>query len=170
MVSFAKIKKGIFSYLIEYCYKKSICFVFTPCPPWKLNVKNKKDFELLKKIDFIFANKKEALCITGADSINCAILLLKNMIVTDGENGVFYFDEGQIKHVSAIKPKKLVDTTGAGDVFCGFYLSKFFETKDKKLSVQYGVVASTVKLQKFGAIRGVPTKRRVEKIFNKILK
>jgi len=167
IVTFAKMKKEIFSYLIDYCYNKSILSVFTPCPAWKVSTHNKSDFELLKKVGFVFANKFEALRITGTKDIRDAILTLKNMIVTDGDRGVFYFENGDIKHVSALTPKRLVDTTGAGDVFCGFFLSKYFETQDMTLSVKYGVVASTLKLNKLGSSRGVPKKRIAEKYFKK---
>ena len=170
IVSFAKIKKEIFSFLIEYSCKNSILSVFTPCPPWKLSIKSAFDFELLKKVSFVFANKYEALKITGAKDIKSAILILKNMIVTDGENGVFYFEDNEVKHLPAMTPSKLVDTTGAGDVFCGFFMSKFIETKNKTLAVKYGIVAATLKLEKLGATRGVPKKRKAKIVLKKFLK
>lgn len=44
---------------------------------------------------------------------------VQNIIVTLGERGAFLIQEKRIAHVPPCKVDKVVDTTGAGDAFCG---------------------------------------------------
>lgn len=77
------------------------------------------------KIDLLFCNEEEALLFTGAENLFEARELLKvkaeQFVITQGRNGAMIWD-GQT-YVD-IEPYSVtaVDTTGAGDMFCGAFL------------------------------------------------
>jgi len=83
-----------------------------------LHAKNLKN--VLQYVDIFAPNDKEALELTGKETVEEALLVLKEYtetpIITTGKNGCMYYDHG-VKHIPAIEHFKSVDTTGAGDNF-----------------------------------------------------
>ena len=82
---------------------------------------------LLPYVDVLIPSKEFALGFTGENEVNSAIKGLYEgfspeiLVVTDGEKGGYYFENGQVLHYDSVKVKA-VDTTGAGDTFHGAFL------------------------------------------------
>ncbi len=57
---------------------------------------------------------------------------VKTIIETKGEKGVTIYTEKSEEHIDAIKPKKLVETTGAGDAFRAGLISGILDGKSIK--------------------------------------
>src|SRR5574344_232900 len=55
---------------------------------------------------------------------------IKTVLVTDGANGAYVCFNGEIRHIPA-KKVRTVDTTGAGDIFFGTFLSKLLKGKKR---------------------------------------
>lgn len=76
--------------------------------------------EVLQNVDIFAPNDKEALQLTGKETLEEALLVLKEFtetpIITTGKKGCMYYDHG-VKYIPAIEHFKSVDTTGAGDNF-----------------------------------------------------
>jgi 2-dehydro-3-deoxygluconokinase len=47
----------------------------------------------------------------------------KTLIVTDGEKGSHAYWEKNVHHMAALPPKRVVDTTGAGDGYTAGFIS-----------------------------------------------
>lgn len=87
--------------------------------------------------------------------------------VTSGEKGALWFDEdGEIRQTpSLLVPKdKIVDTSGAGDVFHGAYCASFLEQPDApwRTHFEFARAASAHKIQHLGNEAGLPTREDVE--------
>lgn len=83
--------------------------------------------DLLSQLDFFFPNQAEAALISGKDDpLHAARWLrdkgVKNVIVTLGSEGCLLAGEGIEKFIKMEPMAMVVDTTGAGDAFCGGFL------------------------------------------------
>ena len=158
IITQSKLPKEVYSKLIEFGAKTNVSTVLTPCPAKGLEINNQENLELLQKVTHITANLEEALQITGSQSAEEAIKLLPNMIVTCGVNGVYFSENGKICHVPAILTENVIDTTGAGDTFCGNFVASLLMGYSKEDSIKIGVMASTVSIGAMGAQTGMPYK------------
>ena len=62
-----------------------------------------------------------------------------------------------------MRPAKILDTTGAGDTFCGNFIVSLLKGHSKVDAVKRGVKASTLKLEKMGAQPGTPYSEELER-------
>lgn len=78
-------------------------------------------------VDILFANEEEAKSLTGLDPDESARYLAgqcKICIVKIGKNGSYVASQDQFYHIDAF-PAKVVDTTGAGDIYASGFLYSF---------------------------------------------
>jgi sugar/nucleoside kinase (ribokinase family) len=79
------------------------------------------------KIDILFANEVEIASLTQIDDFEAAVASvaakLPMLVVTRSEAGAIAVVEGVITSVSAEPIDKVIDTTGAGDLFAAGFLS-----------------------------------------------
>jgi sulfofructose kinase len=80
----------------------------------------------------------------------------KALLVTCSERGVHIITAGGVDHVPAFGVK-VVDTTGAGDVFHGAFLFCLWKGYDLRRAVQFSSAVSALKCTKMGGQRGIPT-------------
>ena len=161
----SKTSKEITKFLVEFCFENNIDLIITPSNIEKFDPKDLEDIELFKKVRYVAANKKEALAITGTNSVEDALKILPNMIVTKSEKGVAFVLEGKVVKFNAL-PAEVVDTTGAGDTFLGnFVASTVGRNYDFITSIKRGIVASTLKVAVKGAQTGMPQQNVVNEEF-----
>lgn len=92
---------------------------------------------LLPYVDILIPSAEFALGITGANNIPTAMEKLQEkytpevLVVTDGSNGGYYFENGKAIHYNSVKVEA-VDTNGAGDTFHGAFLVAYCEGKNLK--------------------------------------
>ena len=128
----------------------------------------------LDLVDYFFINEIEAsgmLCkekIEETDSAfreNLNELAIKfpkaTIIMTVGKKGA-YCKDGEGIHYAPIVDYPVVDTTGAGDTFCGYFLSSYLKNKDAQLALNIASVASGLAVSIRGAMSAIPTKSEVE--------
>ena len=130
--------------------------------------------ELLEQTDIITPNETEAELLTGVKvdnrssqheaAVKLQALGVKNVIITLGSAGSFYRFGSKEGFVPAFKVHA-IDTTAAGDTFLGALSSKLkcdFSNIEEALTFASG--ASSIAVQKLGAIPSIPTKDMVEAI------
>jgi sugar/nucleoside kinase (ribokinase family) len=81
--------------------------------------------------------------------------------VTLGERGLIWYDEtGTVRSFPAlaVPPNRIIDTSGAGDVFHGAYVYSYLTdtTKSWQEHFQFGRAAATYKIQHLGNEAGLP--------------
>jgi len=83
--------------------------------------------------------------------INLPYLKDRVLIVTDAEKGSYGYYQDKIYYQEAIKPKKIVDTTGCGDAYTAGFIAQYIKTRNIPLSMLKGAEFSARKLEKIGA-------------------
>ena len=119
--------------------------------------RHKADFyNLLKNdLDVLIGNENEINELTGnknlSNSINQLILLNKLIIVTRSEKGSLAIDNGIIIDCDSIKVNKVIDVTGAGDLFAAGFLKEYVEKSEIKKCLTTGSSMASKIIQKIGA-------------------
>lgn len=111
--------------------------------------------ELAEKVDFFILNDSEAKALAGTDSLSTAIWLLKArmLVVTLGELGaIISREDGEVQMVPALNypAKRVIDTTGAGDTWCGAFVAAHKLTNDLMKSVTVASIISSIKCRNWG--------------------
>lgn len=82
-----KVPKEVTIELINFCYENNKPIIITPCRPEKLKVDDEINKDLIDKITFITANRKECEAIFGTDDIESCVRKYPNkLIVTLGSD------------------------------------------------------------------------------------
>jgi sugar/nucleoside kinase (ribokinase family) len=106
-------------------------------------------------IDILFANEAEAIALTGAAGYDAAVAAIAGRVVTAvvtrGERGAIAIRGEQRVHVDAEPTKKLVDTTGAGDLFAAGFLAGEARELGLDASLRLGAIAAAEVIQHYGA-------------------
>jgi len=103
---------------------------------------------------------------TGIDDPPAALLRLRERLggflsVTDGPNGVFWIEDGAVRHRPAF-PIQAVDTLGAGDTFHGAFTLALVEGKTIDQAMRFAGAAAALKCLRFGGNSATPTRAAVE--------
>ena len=85
------------------------------------------------------------------------------VLVTLGAAGVAVFRRGVPGERYAALPAKPVDTTGAGDTFCGAFTVAVSEGKDLAAAIRFGQGAAALSVQVFGALPSVPFRKDIDR-------
>ena len=126
--------------------------------------------ELLKNVDLLIPNETEAAYISGVniagdEDLPAAMneiqkLGVKDVIITVGSRGVCARIDGEMVTVPAFKVKA-IDTTAAGDTFCGALCVALSNGKPLVEAIRFGCKASSISVTRRGAQMSMP---RLEEI------
>jgi sugar/nucleoside kinase (ribokinase family) len=106
-------------------------------------------------IDMLFANEAELKALTGEPSFDAATEKLSAkvplLVVTCSEKGAVALENGRRVSVPAAPVAKVVDTTGAGDLFAAGVLAGLAQGKPIEHSLRMGAIAAAEVISHFGA-------------------
>ena len=114
-------------------------------------------WQLLKdgRIDILFANEAEAAAMAEANDLEAAIARLAEfvptLVVTRSEAGATALSGRERADVPARPIERLVDTTGAGDLFAAGFLAGQARGKGLEDSLTLGAIAAAEVIQHYGA-------------------
>lgn len=125
----------------------------------------------LELVDVLILNELEGQALSGsaADAEGGAILSAlatrfpgAAIVLTLGSKGVMYHDaEGDLS--CPAQKVTVVDTTGAGDTFCGYFLACTMKGMSPDKALHTASRASALAISKKGAAVSIPTLAEVEK-------
>lgn len=75
----------------------------------------------------------------------------KILVLTDGEKGSYLYHGKNVLYQKAIKPKKIIDTTGAGDAYTSGFISSFIKDGNLEKAMKTGAEYAAKILEKIGA-------------------
>ena len=119
--------------------------------------RNKTHFlDLVKnKLDITFANEQEITALINAKSFDEVVLFAKQLrkliVVTRGESGATAIQGNEVVECGVKKNLKIVDLTGAGDLFAAGFLHGHVNNLTIKESLEKGTEMSSKIIQKIGA-------------------
>ena len=107
------------------------------------------------KLDIIFANQSEINSLIDSENfeevISFAKKINKHFVITRGDKGAISIYNNEIFEVDAISDLKIIDLTGAGDLFAAGYLHGFVNNLSIKECLIKGTEMSSKIIQQFGA-------------------
>lgn len=107
------------------------------------------------RIDILFANEAEILQLAGTEDLDQAVddiaARVPLLVVTRSEKGAIARAGEERAQVAAEPIERLVDTTGAGDLFAAGFLAGQALGKDLEQSLRLGAVAASEVIQHYGA-------------------
>ncbi len=128
--------------------------------------------ELWQLVDLIVPNQTEAESLTGIvvndliGAIDAARVMqekgVKRVIVTMGEAGAILLDENKIPFACPAFEVEVVDTTAAGDAFCGGLIAALARGQSIEQSMLYGCAAGALATTKLGAEPSLPMRQQIE--------
>ncbi|MDC1067394.1 adenosine kinase, partial [Alphaproteobacteria bacterium] len=118
--------------------------------------RHRQDFNNLIKqyVDIIFANESEIKSLYQNDLEGCLREILKNVetgAITLGSKGSIVFKDHDSFSIDPIKVTKLVDTTGAGDLYASGFLYGYVNNKSIKECGDIGSKAAAEIITHYGA-------------------
>ena len=107
------------------------------------------------KLDITFANEQEITSLIDAKDFEEVISFSKSLnklvIVTRGEKGAVAIKSNDVAECNVLKNLKIVDLTGAGDLFAAGFLHGHVNNLSLKESLEKGTEMSSKVIQKIGA-------------------
>ena len=107
------------------------------------------------KLDIVFANEQEALSLIDAKNFDEVISfgkqLSKLIVITRGEKGSIAIQNNEVIKCDSKKNLKIVDLTGAGDLFAAGFLHGHVNKLSIRESLEKGTEMSSKIIQKIGA-------------------
>ena len=107
------------------------------------------------KLDIIFANEQEIKSLIDANSFEEVVTfgkqLGKLLVITRGEKGSIAIKNNEVIECDSKSNLKIVDLTGAGDLFAAGFLHGFVNNFSTKQSLEKGTEMSSKIIQKVGA-------------------
>ena len=107
------------------------------------------------KLDITFANEQEIISLIEAKNfkevINFSKQLKKLIIVTRGEKGAIAINDDEVIESDIKKNLKIVDLTGAGDLFAAGFLHGYINKLSTKECLEKGTEMSSKVIQQIGA-------------------
>tara|TARA_B100000945_G_scaffold319817_1_gene328032 strand:+ start:1059 stop:1988 length:930 start_codon:yes stop_codon:yes gene_type:complete len=106
-------------------------------------------------LDITFANEQEILSLINTKTFSEAITFGKSigklLVITRGEKGSVAIKKEEVVEFGVQKNLKIVDLTGAGDLFAAGFLHGFINNLSLKESLEKGTEMSSKIIQKIGA-------------------
>ncbi len=107
------------------------------------------------KLDITFANEQEISSLIEAKNFNEVInfskQLSKLMVITRGEKGAIAVNGNEVIEIDIQKNLKIVDLTGAGDLFAAGFLHGYINKLSTKECLEKGTEMSSRVIQQIGA-------------------
>ncbi|HEX2031302.1 MAG TPA: ribokinase [Actinomycetota bacterium] len=130
-------------------------FVLNPAPARSL------DPSLLARCSVVVANEHEAAALGGASMDDLLAAGAGALVVTRGRQGADLHRPGRPTHRQLGFPVDAVDTTGAGDAFCGALAWALGDGRGLEDGVRLAAAAGALACRQVGARGSLPTAREV---------
>jgi ribokinase len=133
------------------------------------------DTALLRLCDILVANEVEIAALSAkaldtVDDISFAAASLsqglgKIVVVTLGANGVLLADDRGVAHLPGHRVS-VIDSTGAGDAFCGVMSAALANGEGILAAVEAGNAAGALAVQSLGAVSSLPERAAIQDLQN----
>jgi sugar/nucleoside kinase (ribokinase family) len=108
-----------------------------------------------KTADILFGNEDEVRHLTGCSGLDdCLAQLAKNvgtLVITRGAQGAVAVQNGERVEIAAAPVQRIIDTTGAGDLFAAGFLAGRCRGRPLKGCLETGSIAAAEIISHFGA-------------------
>ena len=142
--------------MVDICKKDNQQIAFTLSDLFCVDRHRKSFDDLIKNdVDILFGNEEEVCAMSGSTSINDGINYAKSLniitAITLAERGSLIINGNEVIEVPAIDIDKVVDTTGAGDLFASGFLYGLCKKKELSTCGYMASVAAAEIISHYGA-------------------
>jgi sugar/nucleoside kinase (ribokinase family) len=106
-------------------------------------------------VDLLFGNEDEVRHLTGcgelAECITALSTHVKTLVITRGAHGAVAAEPDYMVEISAAPVERIIDTTGAGDLFAAGFLAARCRGRPLKACLETGSIAAAEVISHFGA-------------------
>ncbi len=128
--------------------------------------------ELLENVDILIPNRTELEILSGLpcdETVSSAVEHMKKMgvrslVVTLGSKGALVCNGDTTPHLVPSFKVKAVDTTAAGDTFCGALCVALAEGHTIDEAVLFGNLVASLTVTRAGAQNAIPTRAEVDEV------
>ena len=117
--------------------------------------RHRESFANLINVDILFGNEEEICAMSNSKNVNEAINYAKSLNITAAitlaERGSLIINNNEVIEIPAIDIDKVVDTTGAGDLFASGFLYGLCQNKDLESSGYIASIAAAEIISHYGA-------------------
>jgi fructokinase len=150
------ISEEMFKHLINLAKKNNIRIAMSLSDIFCVTRHREDFFKLLKNdLDMLIGNENEINELMQKSNLLASINELKNIdkliIITRSENGSMAILNNEITNCESIKVKKVLDLTGAGDLFASGFFKEYLDKSNIKKCLQTGSKLAAKIIQKIGA-------------------
>jgi ribokinase len=123
--------------------------------------------DLLELVDLLVVNEHEAAALAelpGADPDQAALRLVRAVpavVVTLGAAGSLYRTASGVTERVAAVPARVVDTTGAGDTFCGVLAAELAAGRPVGSAIRWASAAASLAVETAGAVPSIPDRTAI---------
>ena len=132
---------------------------------WDDEMSLKRWEKYLQIADYYTPNRKEALQITGAPTVERAAEILsayfERVVIKLDSNGCLGLENGEFTRVSSIAEFSRVDSTGAGDAFLAGFLYGLYHERPLRDCILFGNITGGKCVTEVGALRGFVTEAQL---------
>jgi ribokinase len=124
--------------------------------------------DALEHVNVLVVNENEAETLAGgaANAVDAVEILLRRVsvvVVTRGPDGVLLAQrDREPAHVPATPARRVVDTTGAGDTFCGALAAALARSDDVGGAIRRAAVAGSLSVERAGAGESAPSAAEIK--------
>jgi len=150
------ISEKMFKYVINLAKKNKVKIAMSLSDIFCVT-RHKQDFYSLLKndLDVLIGNENEISELTNKknllDSINQLKEFNKLIVITRSENGSMAIKNNEVIICDSIKIDKILDLTGAGDLFAAGFLKEYLDQSEIKKCLTTGSALASKIIQKIGA-------------------
>ncbi len=156
---------------LEIARNAGVTTILNPAPAADL------DSSILEMCDYLVPNESEAEFLTGMEvcdpetAKDAAAELkkrgAKSVIITLGDNGALLDDGLDAVHVPAFSAGDVIETTGAGDCFCGAFAHALNQGFSAFESTKFACAAASISVTRPGTAPSMPSHDEVERLYRK---
>ena len=138
---------------------------------WNIAPARPFDFSYISKVNILVLNEVEAGFLAGMEvksdqdaelaATKLVEMGVEKVIITLGSKGAFILTKSEKVSVPAFKVEA-VDTTAAGDTFCGSLAVALVEGKSMEEALRFASAAAAISVTRMGAQPSAPWRKEIE--------
>lgn len=146
---------------LRLAHASSVASILNPAPAHALPA------EVLALGPILTPNEHELVVAIGNDQTASALdeLAARHagpIVITQGAAGALLAEGDRREHFAGFAPELVVDTTGAGDTFCGVLAASLAESVSLEDAIVRANAAAALSVSSAGARSGMPTREAIE--------
>ena len=154
---------------LKIAKENNVTTILNPAPAAQL------DNEIFPLVDYFTPNETEASfyidgeinTVDDAKKYSQSILDLgvKNVVITLGDKGVYFFNQDESHFEPALDlTNQVIDTSGAGDAFNGAFATALCEDKPIVESIKFANCFAGISTTRIGTANSMPTRAEIDKL------